>query len=68
MQTGVNLCNLIQITRLPATQDHTLKIATVHTQSIGYKDLQESELISNHNQDFVVITKTWLTNNQSVNI
>ena len=56
MQTGVNLCNLIQITRLQAPQDCRIKIATVNTQSIRHKDLQVSELISNHNLDFVVIT------------
>ena len=61
MQTGVNLCNLIQI-------NCRLKLATVNTQSIGNKDLQVSELISDHNLDFVVITEAWLTNNQSDNI
>ena len=64
MQTGVNLCNLIQIKRPPALQDCRLNIATVNTQSIRHKDLQVSELISDHNLKFVVITKTWLTNNQ----
>ena len=68
VQTGVNLCKLIQITRPPALQDCRLKTATVNTQSVRHKDLQVSELISHHNLDFVVITKTWLTNNQSHNI
>ena len=35
MQTGVNLCNLIPITRLPAAQDCRLKISIVNTQSIN---------------------------------
>ena len=67
MQTGVNLHNLIQITRLPALKDHQLKIATVNTQSIRHKELQVlqvSELISDNNLDFIVVTETWLTNNQ----
>ena len=68
MQTGVNLYNLLQITRPPAPQDHRLKIATVNTQSIRHKDLQVSEFISDHNLDFVAITETWLTNNQIDNI
>ena len=68
MQTGVNLCNLIQITRLPALIDQQLKIVTVNTQSIRHKDLQVSELLSDCNLDFVVVTEIWLTNNQSNNI
>ena len=70
LQTGVNPCNLIQIQiiKSPAPYDHRLKIATVNTQSIKCKDLQVMELISDHNLDFVVVTKTWLTNNQSDNI
>ena len=68
LQTGVNLCNLIQITRLPAIQDCRHKIATVNTQPIRNKNLQVSELISDHNLDSVVVTETWFTNNQSDNI
>ena len=68
MLTEVNLCNLIQITRLPALQDQWLKIAPVNTQSIRHKDVQVSKLISDHNLDFVVTTETWLANNQSDNI
>ena len=65
MQAGVNL---IQITRLPVLKDQQRKIATVNTQSIRHKDLQVSELISDHNLDFAVVTESWLTNNQSDNI
>ena len=70
MQTGVNPCNLIQIqiTKSPAPHDHRLKISTVNTQSSKQKGLQVMELVSDHNLDFVVITETWLTNNQSDNI
>ena len=68
MQTVANFCNLNQITKPPAPQDCRLKIATVNTQSIIHKDLQVIELISNNNLDFVVISKTWLTNNQSDSI
>ena len=68
MQTVVNLCNLIQITRLPALKDQWLKMATVNTQSTRHKDLQVNALISDQYMDFLVVTETWLTNNQSDNI
>ena len=70
MQTGVNPCNLIQIqiAKSPAPHDCRLKISTVITQSTKHKDLQVMELTSDHNLDFVVVTDTWLTNNQSDNI
>ena len=70
MQKGVNASNLIQIqiTKSSVPCNCRLKIATVNTQSIRHRDLQVMELISDHNLDFVVVTETRLTDNQSDNI
>ena len=70
MQEGVNPSNLIQVQITKSLVPHNcrLKIATVNTQSIRHKDLQVMELISYHNLDLMVVTETWLTDNQSDNI
>ena len=68
MLPGVNPCNLIQLTKSLAPHNQRLKSATVNTQSIKHEDLQVRKLIYDHNLDFVVVTETWLPNNQNDNI
>ena len=60
MQKGVNPYNLtqVQITKTSVPHNRNLKIAKVNTQLIRNKDLQVMELISDHNLDLMVVTKT----------
>ena len=46
--------------------DSRIIFATSNVQSIRYKELQVSQLISDYSLDFIVLTETWLNSNHDL--
>ena len=62
-QYKVNLQNLIRIKNNGYKLDSRIIFATCNIQSLQYKELQVSQLISDYSLDFLVLTETWLNCN-----
>ena len=58
-QYRVNLHNLIRIKKTGYKLDTKIAFATCNIQSLRYKELQVSQLITNYSLDFLVLTETW---------
>ena len=59
-QNKSNSANLIRIKKNRFKLDARIIFATCNIQSMRYKELQVSQLISNYSLDFLVLTETWL--------
>ena len=64
-QSGFNCSNIIRINRQGYKQDGNIIFGTCNIQSVKYKELQVSELLNDYSMDFIVLTETWLNDNQS---
>ena len=62
-QYGANLTNLINIKKSGYKVDSKIIFATCNIQSLRYKELQVSQLITDYALDFIVLTETWLNSN-----
>ena len=62
-QYRINLQNLIRIKKTGYKLDSRIIFATCNIQSLRYKELQVSQLISEYSLDFLVLTETWLNCN-----
>ena len=62
-QYNINANNLIRIKNSGYKTDSRIIFATCNIQSLQYKKLQVSQLISDYSLDFLVLTKTWLNSN-----
>ena len=60
-QTGIHRCNLVTVKK---TQYHDPKtiLTTCNVQSIKTKELQVSELLTDHAIDILILTEIWLSN------
>lgn len=63
--TGVNNNNLIRIKKQANKGDTNLLVATCNTQLVKRKDLQVSGLLTDYSLDILVLTETWLSNNDT---
>ena len=63
--TGVNNTNLIKVKKNNSIHANNTIFRTSNVQSIKTKELQVSELLSDHSLDFIVLTETWLTTNHN---
>ena len=64
-QYKINLHNLIRIKKTGYKLDSRITFATCNIQSLRYKELQVSQLISEYSLDFLVLTETWLDCNHN---
>ena len=62
-QYKANINNLIKIKQSGYKMDSKIIFATCNIQSMRYKELQVSQLISDYSLDFLVFTETWLNGN-----
>ena len=62
-QHGANLTNLINIKKSGYKMDSKIIFSTCNIQSLRYKELQVSQLITDYALDFIVLTETWLNSN-----
>ena len=62
-QYGANLTNLINIKKSGYKMDSKIIFTTCNIQSLRYKELQVSQLITDYALDFIVLTETWLNSN-----
>ena len=59
-QYKANTSNLIRIKNSGYKLDSCIIFTTCNIQSVCYKELQVSQLISDYSLDFIVLTETWL--------
>ena len=64
-QYKANTSNLIRIKNSGYKMDSQIIFATCNIQSLCYKELQVSQLISDYSLDFIVLTETWLNANHN---
>ena len=64
-QYGTNCSNLINIKKQGHKADKNIIFGTCNVQSVGLKELQVSELISDYSLDFLLLTETWLNDKHS---
>ena len=64
-QRGSDSRNIVKINKIRFRSDSRIIFATSNVQSIRYKELQVSQLISDYSLDFIVLTETWLNSKQS---
>ena len=62
-QYKANITNLIRIKQNGYKIDSNIIFATCNIQSMRYKELQVSQLISDYSLDFLVLMETWLNSN-----
>ena len=62
-QYKANITNLIRIKQNGYKINSNIIFATCNIQSMRYKELQVSQLISDYSLDFLVLTETWLNSN-----
>ena len=65
-QTGSNSTNIIKINKVRFKSDSRIIFTTANVQSIRYKELQVSQLISDYSLDFIVLTETLLNINHNL--
>ena len=66
-QTGVNFCNQHQVQTVNQNRSeivNTVRIARVNARSIKNKDNLIAEYIDSTKIDFIIITETWLQDNE----
>ena len=65
-QTGLDSRNITKIHKIGFRSDSRIIFATANVQSIRYKELQVSQLISDYSLDFLVLSETWLNSNHDL--
>ena len=62
----VNTKNLIQINTTKKNNSNNIRIATMNTRSVKYKQLQIIKIVElQQNIDFIMLTETWLKNTKT---